>query len=217
RWAKEKGLPSSFGHKKGASTLTTIVKEALNLNIKILTVFAFSTENWNRATKEINQLMKLFEMYLKQQAKFMQKHGVRLHAIGDVSKFSKKLQTVFEDVEEKTSKGKKLDLVLAINYGSRDEMKRSFMKILKDYEDKKINKEDLSEEKISSYLDTAKFSDPELLIRTSGVNRLSNFLLWQCAYSEIYITKDYWPDFTKDHLKKAILSYQKRNKRLRGA
>jgi undecaprenyl diphosphate synthase len=217
RWAKEKKLPSSLGHSKGANTLTNIVKEALNLGIEVLTVFAFSTENWNRSQKEIDSLMKLFEMYLKKQAKFMQKKGVRLNAIGDISKFSNNLQNIFEDVKKKTSEGNKLDLVLAINYGSRDEIKRAILKIINDIDKNKIKKEEISEELISKYLDTFKYSDPDLIIRTSGAKRLSNFLLWQSAYSEIYITDAYWPDFSENHLKKAIHSYQRRDKRLSGA
>jgi undecaprenyl diphosphate synthase len=217
RWAKEKKLPSSIGHTKGANTLTNIVKQALDLGVKVLTVFAFSTENWNRSQKEIDSLMKLFEMYLKKQAKFMQKNSVRLNAIGDISKFSKNLQIVFEDVKKKTSNGNKLDLVLAINYGSRDEIKRSILKIVDDLDKNKIDKEEITEDLISKYLDTHKYSDPDLIIRTSGVKRLSNFLLWQSAYSEIYITDVYWPDFNKNHFKKAILSYQRKDKRRSGS
>ncbi len=218
RWAKSRNLPSFVGHKKGADVLINTVKDCLELEVKVLTVFAFSTENWNRSVKEIEHLMNLFELYLRKQASFMKKEGVRLSYIGDLSEFSEKVQNAFAKTIEITKDGKNLDLVIAINYGSRDEMKRAVVKIVEDCADNKISKEDISEKLISNYLDTKKFNDPDLLIRTSGEKRLSNFLLWQSSYSELYITDLLWPEFTKKDLHVAIHEYQKRKKRrLKGA
>ena len=217
RWAKKRNLPAIAGHSKGANTLTNIVKKALNLKINALTVFAFSTENWSRSKSEIDNLMKLFEMYLKKQKKFLKKNRVCLNVIGDLSKLPKNLLESFMDVKEYTQENSVLDLTLCVNYGSRDEIKRAVFNIAKDIEEKKILKEDISEKLISSYLDTKNLSDPDLLIRTSGEKRLSNFLLWQISYSEIYITDKLWPEFSVKDFEKAILDFQNRKRRLGGS
>jgi undecaprenyl diphosphate synthase len=217
RWAKKLLKPSVFGHTKGADTLTEIVKVALDLKIKILTVFAFSTENWLRSNDEIQNLMNLFSIYLKSQINFMIKEKISLNIIGDLSKCPLFLQKDFQDTIFKTKDGDRLKLVIAINYGSKDEIKRAVVKIVDDIESKKIKKEDITEELIRSYLDTKDYKDPDLLIRTSGEKRLSNFLLWQLSYTEIYTTETLWPDFNKDEFFKAILEYQNRKRRLGGA
>ncbi len=213
RWAKKNNLPTAAGHIKGAQTLTNIVKIASKLKIKTLTVFAFSTENWSRSKKEINNLMKLFNLYLKKQLKFMQKEKVKLSVIGDLAKMPENLQKAFNSTIEKTKDNDVIDLVLAVNYGFKDEMKRAVKKIVEDCENKKISKNDISENLISKYLDTKNFSDPDLFIRTSGENRLSNFLLWQQAYSEIYITEVLWPEFKEKDFIEAMQEFQKRKRR----
>lgn len=217
RWAKKLGKPSVFGHSKGADTLTDIVKVALDLKIKILTVFAFSTENWTRASDEIQNLMNLFSIYLKSQINFMIQEKISLNIIGDLSKCPKFLQNEFEDTINKTKDGCRLKLVIAINYGSKDEIKRAIVKIIDDFDAKKIKKDNISEELIRNYLDTKDYKDPDLLIRTSGEKRLSNFLLWQLSYTEIYITETLWPDYTKNEFLNAILEFQNRKRRLGGA
>lgn len=213
RWAKKNNLPKAAGHVKGAQSLTNIVKVASKLKIKTLTVFAFSTENWSRSKSEINSLMKLFNIYLKKQLKFMQKEKVKLSVIGDLKKLPLNLQKAFFETVDKTKDNDVIELVLAVNYGSKDEMKRAVLKILDDFENKKISKNDISEELISQYLDTKNLTDPDLFIRTSGENRLSNFLLWQQAYSEIYITDILWPDFKEKDFLDAICEFQMRKRR----
>ncbi len=216
RWAKKCNQPSIVGHTKGADTLNEIVKVAVDLNVKILTVFAFSTENWSRSNEEIKNLMNLFSLYLKKQVSFMTKEGISLNVIGDLSKCPFELQNEFKETIEKTKNGKKLKLIIAVNYGSKDEIKRAILKILDDFENHKIKKEDITEDLIRMYLDTKDFKDPDLLIRTSGEKRLSNFMLWQLSYTEIYITDTLWPDYSKSDFIKAIIEYQNRKRRLGG-
>ncbi|NGX28576.1 MAG: Isoprenyl transferase [Candidatus Anoxychlamydiales bacterium] len=213
RWAKKRSLPAIIGHSKGAETLTSIVKTAAFFKIKVLTVYAFSTENWSRSQSEINHVMRLFVKYLKKQLKFLIKEKVRLNIIGDLSLCPQNVQESFIDTIEKTKDGDKLDLVIAINYGARDEIKRAIVKILNDYDDKKISKSQISSELIDQYLDTNKYPDPDLLIRTGGELRISNFLLWQLSYAELYITNVLWPDFNQNELLKAILEFQRRKRR----
>lgn len=217
RWARKNDLPSIAGHKKGADTLTQVVKTSVNLGVKILTVFAFSTENWTRSNEEINNLMKLFVFYLKKQAGFMLKEKISLNVIGDLGKCPEILQKTFCETIEKTKNGDKLNLVIAVNYGSKNEIKRAIIKILDEYDKQKITKKDISEEFIRKYLDTKDYKDPDLLIRTSGEQRLSNFLLWQLSYTEIYVTDVLWPDFNKKAFLNAIIEYQNRKRRLGGA
>jgi len=217
RWAKKHNLPSIVGHTKGAETLTNIVKASIQLKIKIITVFAFSTENWSRTDNEIHNLMNLFDTYLKTQLPFMLKEKIRLSVIGDLSKLPISLQESFHQTTKKTKNGDSLDLALAVNYGSKDEIRRALFQILNDYENKKISKKDITEELITQYLDTKNFKDPDLLIRTSGEQRLSNFMLWQLSYSEIYVTETLWPDFSENDFLLAINEYQKRKRRLGGA
>lgn len=213
RWAKEKDMPSAFGHWKGAEALTEIVKGASNLGIKVLTVYAFSTENWARNPDEVDYLMQLFETYLLQQKQDMIDQGVKLDAIGDLTRLPERLLKVFLDVKHATRLGKNIELVLALSYGGRDEILRGLKSAIQDCEKGVLEKNDLTEDVFARYLDTAKWPDPDLLIRTSGENRLSNFLLWQLCYTEVVITKELWPDFDIKHLEDAVSEYRLRKRR----
>ncbi|MBM3207596.1 MAG: isoprenyl transferase [Chlamydiae bacterium] len=217
RWATKRFMPAMFGHWKGAEVITKVVRAAASMGIKVLTLYAFSTENWNRSKNEVDELMKVFSHYLKKNLDFMLKEGVRLNCIGDLTKLPPGLQELFAKTMEATKYCESIDLVLAINYGGRDEICRAFRSIAQDLQKGLLKKEDISEDLISSYLDTAKWKDPDLFIRTSGEQRLSNFLLWQFSYTEVYITKTLWPDFDESNLLQAVLEYQKRQRRLGGA
>ena len=206
RWAKEKGLNRTAGHEEGAKVVREITTHANNIGIKYLTLYAFSTENWSRPKLEVEFLMKLLERYLKKELPIYLENGVRFKAIGDLSKFSKSLQKVIRVTEEKTSQGHGLTQVLALNYGSRDEIIRAI---------KKLNDQNLevNEENLESCLDTSGMPDVDMMIRTSGEVRLSNYLLWQNAYAEMFFTKTYWPEFSKDELDDLISDYNKRERR----
>jgi undecaprenyl diphosphate synthase len=216
RWAKKQGLPAIMGHWKGAETLTKTVRAASELGVKTVTVFSFSTENWNRAKDEVEGLMHLFKIYLIKERAAMAKEGVRLQAIGDLKRLPSSVLKELEYSKSYTAHCKKIDLVLAINYGGRDDIRRAFVAMIADVEKRKLSKEQISEQLISQYLDTAQWPDPELLIRTSGENRQSNFLLWQLCYSEFYLTDTLWPDFNEHALLQAICSVQQRQRRLGG-
>lgn len=213
RWAKNKGFPPLVGHWRGAESLTQIVRAASNLGIKHLTVFSFSTENWNRSPIEVAVLMRLLKSYLRRKRSAMVEEGVRLTAIGDTSRLPEDVRLVLKETIQSTAHCNTIELTLAVSYGSRDEMRRAILAIADDCVQGKLSKEELSEERISSYLDTAGRPDPELLIRTSGESRLSNFLLWQVSYSEMVISKVLWPDFGPSDLLEAILEYQRRELR----
>jgi len=217
RWASRRFMPAMIGHWKGADTISKIVRAASRLGIKVLTLFAFSTENWKRSEKEVNELMKVFSHYLKKHLHFMLEEGVRLDCIGDLSKLPQDLQDLFLETKEATKEGKNIDLVLAVNYGGRDDIRRALQSIVAQCEKGLLKKEDISEDLISTYLDTAKWKDPDLFIRTSGEHRLSNFLLWQFSYTEVFVTKTLWPDFNQKHLLEAVLDYQQRDRRLGGS
>lgn len=214
RWAKRQKLPAIAGHWRGAETLSRVVRAAGALGVEVLTVYAFSTENWKRPPIEVNALLRLFKAHLLRQTPIMQKEGVRLQVIGDVSRFPKDLQKTLRNSMEATKGGTKLDLVVALNYGGRDEIKRAVQEIAQDCMEKKVKPGEISEELIERYLDTAGRPDPDLLIRPSGENRVSNFLLWQISYSEVHVTKTLWPDFSERDLLDAILNYQTRELRL---
>ena len=214
RWAKKRGLPMVAGHWRGAENLAHIAQAAGELGIKVLTVFAFSTENWKRSPLEIRALMKIFKAYLVRERAVMVAEGIRLNVIGDIRKFPEDIQKSLNETIESTKEGENLELVVALNYGGRDEICRAVHQIVDDCFAKKINPESISEETIASYLDTAKWKDPDLLIRPSGESRLSNFLLWQIAYSEVILTKTYWPDFNEHDLLSAVVEYQQRELRL---
>lgn len=213
RWAKRKGVPSMVGHWNGAEALSKIVENAASLGIKVLTVFAFSTENWSRPDEEVDSLMSLFRMYLIGHKERMIREGVRLATIGDLRRLAPEVKATLDDVKKATVQGSRIDLVIAVNYGARDDIRRATMGIVEDCLNGRVNKEDITEALIARYLDTAPWGDPELLIRTSGEKRVSNFLLWQISYAEVYITDVLWPDFTEQQLIRAVAEYQKREKR----
>jgi undecaprenyl diphosphate synthase len=213
RWAQERDMPSAFGHWRGAKALTEIVKAATDLGIKILTVYAFSTENWLRQKAEVSYLMQLFENYLLEQKETMIQEGIKLDAIGDLSLLPDRLVKVFQDVKQATSAGKNIELILALSYGGRNEILRGIRAVIDDYDRGLIDKQTLDEATFSQYLDTAKWPDPDLLIRTSGENRLSNFLLWQLCYTEVIISDVLWPDFLYKNLEDAVNEYRSRKRR----
>ncbi|MBI5273436.1 MAG: di-trans,poly-cis-decaprenylcistransferase [Chlamydiales bacterium] len=213
RWAKKHFLPIKYGHVRGINTLTQIVEAAAEIGIDILTVYSFSTENWNRSIFEVNALMELFKQYLVEKRQVMKMNGVRLSVIGDTSKFSKEIIDEIDRSIDYTKDCTRIQLVLALNYGARDELKRAVIRMIEAIEEGKLSKDGITEETISSYLDTHALPDPDLLIRTSGERRVSNFLLWQISYSEIYYTDKLWPEFTQDDLLLAMLDYQTRYRR----
>jgi undecaprenyl diphosphate synthase len=210
RWARENNLFEGLGHAKGADNLIDIVKAAIDLNVKVLTVYTFSTENWNRKDEEVDDLLNLLKLNLISQRQEMRDNGVKLETIGDLSAFSEELLSVIDETKKATEDQNKITLVIAINYGSRNEITRAIKKMTQDCLDQKLLTSDINESTFGQYLDTSSFRDPDLLIRTSGEFRLSNFLLWQISYSEIYITNTLWPDFKPEHLLEAVKCYQKR-------
>ena len=213
RWAKKRGMPRTFGHKRGAEVVMDICQDADDLGIKYLTIYAFSTENWSRPSAEVRTLMLLFGKYLKICYNNAMENNMRVRIIGDKSALSLQLQKSIRVLEEDTRKFDGFYLQIAINYGSRDEMLRAMRKMMVDYKDGKFTPEELDEARFSSYLDTADIPDPDLMIRTSGEQRLSNYLMWQHAYSEFYFTDTAWPDFNKDELVKALEAYTRRDRR----
>lgn len=216
RWAKSKGMPRNYGHTMGAKNVETICRAASNIGISYLTLYAFSTENWNRPKEEVNALMKLLDSYLKNCQKTAKKNNLRVRVIGDVSKLDEKFQKNIRVLEESSASYDGLNLQIAINYGSRDEMIRAMKKVMKEHDEGNLAIEELDESKFSSYLDTKDIPDPDLLIRTSGEQRLSNYLLWQLAYSEFYFTDTPWPDFHEEELKQAVEAYSARDRRYGG-
>lgn len=216
RWAKKNRTKTNEGHRAGANILMNIVEAASELGVKRLTFYCFSTENWERPQDEVSALMDLFASYLFSQKQTMIEKGVKLETIGDSSKLSPFLKEIIQETKIATESCEKIDLILAINYGARDEICRAFKRMLQDYDRGLFTKDDVGEEAISAYLDTKGWMDPDLLIRTSGEMRVSNFLLWQISYTEIYSTSVLWPDFKAEHLLEAILDYQKRERRWGG-
>ena len=215
RWAKKRGMPRSFGHVKGCENLEDICEVAKELGVKYLTVYAFSTENWKRSKEEVDGLMKLFRNYLKKCSKISQKNNLRVKVIGDITAFESDIQESIEKLEDFSKDFTDLHFQIALNYGSRDEITRAVNRMLEDQKAGKLETP-VSEDTISGYLDTAGLPDPDLMIRTSGELRLSNYLLWQLAYSEFYFTDVPWPDFKKEELVKAIEKYNERDRRYGG-
>lgn len=213
RWAKRKLLSSSFGHEAGAQIVESIVKKAIDLNIKVLTLFAFSTENWKRSKIEVEYLFTIFEKQLQSLRGSMMENGVCLQTIGNLDPLPQSLKDLIANVKSETSINKKFTLVLAFNYGARDEIIRAVKKILVDLKGDKVTLEKVDETLFSGYLDTVGLSDPDLVIRTSGEKRVSNFLLWQSAYSEFYTADVLWPDFKPIDLEKAVVDYSLRQRR----
>ena len=216
RWAKAKGMPRTYGHTVGAKNVETICRAAHDMGVKYVTMYAFSTENWSRPADEVKALMKLLGEYIKTCMKTAKKDNLRVRFIGDLSKLDDKLRANIKELTEYSSQFTGLTLTIAINYGSRDEMTRAIRKVASDVKAGEIQPEDINEKLFSSYLDTKDIPDPDFMIRTSGEQRLSNYLLWQLAYAEFYFTPVAWPDFTPDELKKAIEEYDKRNRRFGG-
>ncbi|MDY3889415.1 MAG: isoprenyl transferase [Agathobacter sp.] len=213
RWAKSKGMPRNYGHTVGAKNVETICKAANDLGIEYLTLYAFSTENWKRPESEVQALMTLLESYLKNCVKTAEKNNMRVRVIGDKTGLTEKFQERIAQLEELSAVNTGLKLTIAINYGSRDEMIRGIKKLVSDVQNQKLSLDDIDEEMFGDYLDTKGLPEPDLMIRTSGEQRLSNYLLWQLAYSEFYFTEVPWPDFDEKELKKAVDAYENRNRR----
>jgi undecaprenyl diphosphate synthase len=213
RWAREKRMPRSYGHVKGCENLENICTIAKEVGIKYLTVYAFSTENWKRPPQEVEELMRLFRNYMKKCLKIAKKNRMRVRVIGDTSAFDEDLREGIRKLEEFSKDYKELYFQIALNYGSRDEIARAVQKMLRAQEEGKLKAESVTPETITGYLDTAGIPDPDLLIRTSGEERLSNFLLWQLAYTEFYFTDVAWPEFGKKDLVEAIEKYNNRDRR----
>ena len=216
RWAKKKGMPRTYGHVKGCENLEKICSVAKELGVKYLTVYAFSTENWKRSKEEVDALMKLFRNYMKKCIKISRDNKMQVRVIGDPTAFDPDLQEKIKELEEYSSQYDELYFQIALNYGSRDEITRGMRKLAQDAADGRLNPQEITEDTISGYLDTAGVPDPDLLIRTSGEQRLSNFLMWQLAYTEFYFTDVAWPDFHKEDLIKAIEKYNSRDRRFGG-
>ncbi len=216
RWAKAKGMPRTYGHVKGCANLETICDDVKDLGIKYLTVYAFSTENWKRSRDEVEALMKLFRSYLKKCVKIAERNKMRVKIIGDTSVFDEVIRERIHYLEEVSKDYDELYFQIALNYGSRDEITRGVRRMAQDAAEGKLIPAQITEETIEGYLDTAGVPDPDLLIRTSGELRLSNFLLWQLAYTEFYFTEVPWPDFDKEELIRAIEKYNQRDRRYGG-
>lgn len=216
RYAKEHGLLRQQGHKAGADNVETIGDAMIEMGIPYLTVYAFSTENWKRSEDEVSYLMMLMKGYLTKNKVDALKKGIRIRIIGDRSRFSDEMRRLMDEIEVDTADMKNLNLTLAINYGGRDELRRVVKNLTEEVAAGTLSPDEVTEELISSRMDTRDIPDPDLMIRTSGEERISNFLLWQIAYSELYFTDKYWPEFTPDDLRKAVESYKGRSRRFGG-
>jgi len=213
RWAKLHGKPRVFGHKNGVKSVREVSEAAAELGIKYLTLYAFSTENWNRPALEISALMGLLVETIRKEVSTLNENNIKLESIGDISKLpSKSYKALLEGIE-KTKNNTGLTLILALNYSSRWEITEAMRKLAHEVKEGRLSPEEINEHTIKANLNTANYPDPELLIRTSGEQRISNYLLWQIAYSELYFTDVFWPDFRKDHFYEAIINYQNRERR----
>lgn len=211
RWAKQKKAPKvTEGHRVGADVLLDILKAGKELGVKVMTLYVFSTENWMREPIEVMGLMWLFETYIRKQIPEMLEHQIRFRTIGDVSKFPEAVQEAIAEAKQATSNCNGMEVVFAMNYGARDEIKRAVQKIVAS----KVAPDEITEALIASHLDTAEYPDPDLLIRTGGEDRVSNFLLWQLSYTELYTSQTLWPDFLPQDLLDAVLEYQQRERRV---
>ncbi len=213
RWAKQKGLFRTIGHENGTKAVREIVESCAEINIPFLTLYAFSTENWNRPKMEVDLLMKLLVSSLKKEIKTLQDNNIKLNAIGNLDALPKKAFKELQDVIDKTKTNRRMTLTLALSYGSREELTKTIREISLKVKNNLISPDDIDEVVINNHLYTQNLPDVDLLIRTSGEQRISNFLLWQIAYAELYFTDTLWPDYTKDHLFEAILNYQNRERR----
>ena len=216
RWAKSKGMPRNYGHAQGSKNVERICEDAYKMGIKYLTVYAFSTENWSRPKGEVDALMTLLRNYMKTCLNTAKKNRMKVRVIGDKTGLDPDIQTRIRELEEASKDNDGLNFTIAINYGSRDEIARAVRHISEDVAAGKLDPTSVTEETISNYLDTAGIPDPDLLIRTSGELRLSNFFMWQLAYTEFYFTNTPWPDFTKEELAEAIEKYNSRDRRYGG-
>ena len=216
RWAKAKGMPRNYGHAQGSKNVERICEDAWRIGIKYLTVYAFSTENWNRPKDEVDALMTLLRNYMKTCLKTAAKNDMKVRVIGDISRLDEDIRNRILELEEATKENGVLNFQIAINYGSRDEIIRAVRRISSDCAEGKIKPEEIDESIFEHYLDTHDIPDPDLLIRTSGELRLSNYLLWQLAYTEFYFTDVPWPDFNKEELIKAVEQYNARDRRYGG-
>ena len=213
RWAKAKGMPCNMGHIQGAKTVEVICEEAYKMGIEYLTVYAFSTENWNRPAEEVDALMKLLRNYMKTCLKTAEKNRMCVRVIGEKSKLDDDIRTRIAELEEATKNNDGLKFTIAINYGGRDEITRAVRVLADKVADGQLKASDITEETIADTLDTHGLPEPDLLIRTCNEQRISNFLLWQLAYTEFYFTPVAWPDFTKEELEKAVEAYNHRNRK----
>ncbi|MBP3881331.1 MAG: isoprenyl transferase [Lachnospiraceae bacterium] len=216
RWAKKRGLPRTAGHAQGARVVEQILEDADHMGIRYLTVYAFSTENWSRPDSEVKALMNLLRTYMKTSLAKCARNNVRIRVIGDKSRLDSDLQASIANLEKETASNTGIGFQIAINYGSRDEIVRALRKAAQRVKDSELNPEDITEDMISDGLDTAGIPDPDLLIRTGGEERISNFLLWQTAYSELYFCDAAWPDFNKAELEKAVDAFNNRERRYGG-
>ena len=216
RWAKERLLPRTLGHKAGVEAIRSVIKEGSNLGVKHITLYAFSTENWKRPKLEVEALMNLLNTYLKKELKELHENNVKITTIGDIEVLPIKSLEAVNNAINTTKDNTGLNLNIALNYGSRNDIKNAVIAIVKNCKSGKIDIKDINEDMISNYLSTKSIPDPDLIIRTSGEQRISNFLLWELAYSEFYFTDVYWPDFNEEELRKAIYVYQSRDRRFGG-
>ena len=216
RWAERRKLPRKMGHAEGCKVLEQTVRDAADLGIDYLTVYAFSTENWNRPKSEVDALMTLLRNYMKTCLKTAAKNDMKIRVIGDIEPLDEDIKSRIRELEEATANNGGLNFTIALNYGSRDEITRAARKLAKDCAAGKVNPDTIDESLFNSYLDTNDIPDPDLMIRTSGEQRLSNYLLWQLAYSEFYFTDIPWPAFTKEELIKAVEEYNRRHRRFGG-
>lgn len=216
RWAKKRGLPRTAGHAQGARVVEQILEDADHMGIRYLTVYAFSTENWSRPDSEVKALMNLLRTYMKTSLAKCARNNVRIRVIGDKSRLDSDLQASIANLEKETASNTGIGFQIAINYGSRDEIVRAVRKAAMKVKETELNPEDITEDMISDELDTCGIPDPDLLIRTGGEERISNFLLWQTAYSELYFCDAAWPDFNKAELEKAIDAFNNRERRYGG-
>lgn len=216
RWAKKRMMPRNYGHVQGSKNVEKICRAAYEMGVKYLTVYAFSTENWSRPQDEIDTLMKLLNNYLKDCIKMTTKNNMRVRVIGDITRLDPAMQVRIKELEEISEKNTGLNFQVALNYGSRDEIVRAVKQLAVDIENKAITLEEIDEKRFGDYLDTKDIPDPELMIRTSGEQRLSNYLLWQMAYTEFYFTDVLWPDFTEKDLEEAIRYYNSKERRFGG-
>lgn len=213
RWAKAKGMPRNYGHVQGAKTVEVICEEAYKMGIQYLTVYAFSTENWNRPKDEVDALMKLLRNYMKTCLKTAEKNRMCVRVIGDKTGLDDDIRRRIAELEESTKNNDGLHFQIALNYGGRDEIRRAVQRLAEKTATGELKPEEITEDVISGMLDTHDLPEPDLLIRTCGEQRISNFLLWQLAYTEFYFTPVAWPDFTKDELIKAVQAYNQRDRR----